>query len=123
MLKRILLGILLNGLALYAATLFLTDIRYSGGLKFFVIGGLIIGILNTFVKPLMKLLSFPLMIMSVGLFSLVINAIIFWLTMKIVNGIHISGVSVVIVSAWTYIFAGIIFGLTNWFIHLLIRNK
>lgn len=123
MLKRIVLGIILNALALYAVTFLLSDIHYSGGLKFFVIGGFIIGLLNVLVKPLMKLLSFPLLVMSVGLFSIVINTIIFWLTMKIVNGIHISEVSVIISSAWTYVFAAFFFGVVNWFIHLLIRNK
>ncbi len=123
MLKKIIIGVILNSVALYAVTYFLTDIKYTGGIKFFLIGGLIIGVLNVFVKPLMKLLSFPLMIMTVGLFTLVINAIIFWLTMKVVNGIHVSEVSVVISSTLTYVIAGLVFGIVNWVLHLFIHNK
>lgn len=123
MFKKILFGIILNAVALYAVTYFLADIKYTGGVLFFVMGGVIIGVLNTFVKPLMKVLSFPLMLMTVGLFSLVINAVIFWLTMKVVSGIHFYDISVTIASSWTYLIAGVIFGLVNWVIHLFIRNK
>ena len=123
MLKKIVIGVVLNALALYAVTYFLDDITYVGGLKFFLLGGLIIGILNTFVRPLMKLLSFPLVFMTVGLFTLVINAIIFWLTIRLVNGIHLADVSVAVASTWTYFVAALIFGLMNWVIHFFIRNK
>jgi len=123
MIKKIILGVVLNAVALYAATYFLPDIAYTGGITFFLIGGFIIGLLNVFVKPLMKILSFPLMLMTVGLFSLVINAIIFWLTVKVVNGIHVADVSVTISSALTYLWAGVIFGLVNWVLHIFIRNK
>jgi putative membrane protein len=123
MIKKIILGIILNGLALYGVTLLLNDIHYTGGVKFFLVGGFIIGFLNVFVKPLMKLLSFPLLLMTVGLFTIVINAIIFWLTVKIVNGIHLSDISVIISSTWTYLIASVVFGLVNWVIHIFIRNK
>jgi len=123
MIKKILLGIVLNALALYVVTLFLTDIKYTGGVKFFLIAGLTIGVLNTFVKPLMKILSFPMLLMTIGLFSIVINVIIFWLTTKVVNGINLPDVSVAIESPWTYAIAAIFFGLVNWAIHLVIRNK
>jgi putative membrane protein len=123
MIKKIIIGVLLNAAALYVVTWFLKDIQYTGGFKFFILAGFGIGILNIFVKPLMKILSFPLMIMTVGLFSLVINAIIFWLTMKLVNGIHFQDVSVNISSAVTYLIAGVVFGLGNWVLHLFIRNK
>ncbi len=123
MVKKILLGIALNAIALYAVTYLLTDVQYTGGLRFFVIGGLIIGILNTFVKPLMKLLSFPLVFMTIGLFTIVINAIIFWLTVRLVNGIHLADVSMAVASAWVYFAAALIFGLVNWILHFFIRNK
>jgi len=123
MIKKIILGILLNGLALFAVTYFLPEVQYTGGLKFFIIGGLIIGILNTFVKPLMKLLSFPLMILTVGLFSIVINAIIFWLTVKLVNVIHIADVTMTVNGVVTYLVAALVFGIVNWLIHIIIKNK
>jgi len=123
MLKKIIIGVVLNALAMYLVTKFFHDIQYTGGMVFFVVSGAVIGVLNTFVKPLMKLLSFPLVLMTVGLFTLVINAIIFWLTVKVVNAMSIADVTVVISSAWTYIWAALVFGLVNWGLHVIIHNK
>jgi len=123
MIKKILLGIVLNGIALYAVTKLVSDLRYTGGLMFFVIAAIIIGTLNTFVKPLMKLLSFPIVLLTAGLFSFVINVIIFWLTVKVVNGIHFSDVSMTVGSVWAYVIAALVFGIVNWVIHILVPNK
>ncbi|HLG26095.1 MAG TPA: phage holin family protein [Candidatus Gracilibacteria bacterium] len=124
MFQKIIIGVVLNGLALYLVTKFLPgEVQYTGGIAFFLIAGFIIGLLNVFVKPLMKILSFPLMLMTIGLFSLVINAIIFWLTMKLVNVISIADVTVTISGAWTYLVAAIVFGLVNWVLHMFIHNK
>ncbi len=123
MLHKVIVGIVLNGLALYLVTKFVPNIEYTGGIYFFLIGGVVIGTLNTFVKPLMKLLSFPFVLMTAGLFILVINAIIFWLTVKLVNVIDIAGVTVNVTDPWTYVIAAIAFGLVNWVLHLIIHNK
>ncbi|MBU0668001.1 phage holin family protein [Patescibacteria group bacterium] len=124
MLNKIIYGIVLNSLALYLVTKFLPEqLAFTGGVKFYLLGGLIIGVLNTFVKPLMKILSFPFVIMTAGLFILVINAIIFWLTVKLVNVISIADITVTVSSAWTYLIGAIVFGLVNWVLHLIIHNK
>lgn len=123
MLKKILIGVILNGVALYVATRLLPAITYTGGIKFFIIGGFIIGFLNTFVKPLMKLLSLPVLLLTLGLFSFVINVIIFWLAVKGVNALHFSDVSVAVNGILTYIIAAFVFAITNWILHIFIRNK
>jgi len=123
MIKKIILGIILNGLALYVVTQLFSDLQYTGGWKFFIIGGIVIGLLNTLVKPLMKILSLPFIILTAGLFSFVINIIIFWLTVKVINGIHFSDVSVMVVGIWTYIFAGLVLGIVNWLLHIFIPNR
>ncbi len=123
MVKKILLGILMNGLALYGVTLLLSDVQYTGEISFFLLGGLIIGFLNAFIKPVMRLLSLPLIFLTVGLFSWVINIIIFWLTVQIINVIQIGGVSAHVGGALTYLLAAVVFAIVNWFLHLIIRNK
>lgn len=123
MLKKIIIGILLNGLALFVVTMFVTTIQYTGGFKFFLVGGVVIGVMNTFVKPLMKILSFPAVLLTAGLFIFVINAVIFWLTMKGINAIHIPDVTVNVNGALTYFIAAVVFGLTNWILHIFIHNK
>ncbi len=123
MINKIIVGVVLNGLALYLVTKFMTDVTYTGGVAFFVLGGLVIGGLNTFVKPLMKLLSFPVLILTVGLFSFVINAIIFWLTVQAVNAISIADISVTVTDPLTYLWGALIFGIVNWVLHIFIHNK
>lgn len=123
MLKKIIFGVVLNGLALYLVSKFFVDVQYTGGIAFFVLGGLIIGILNAFVKPLMKLISLPLLFFSMGLFIFVINTIIFWLTMRVVNAISIADIAVTISDPWTYLWGAVVFGVVNWILHLLINNK
>jgi putative membrane protein len=122
MLKKIFLGVIVNGLALYVVVELVKNISYTGGFKFFLIGGLVIGTLNTFVKPFMKLLSLPIIILTIGLFSFVINVVIFWLTTKAINAISIADVTVQVQGLWTYVLAALIFALVNWALHLVIRK-
>lgn len=121
MFKKILIGVIINSLALFVVTHFMPDIQYTGGIKFFILAGFIIGVLNTFVKPLMKILSFPLLLATIGLFTLVINAIIFWLTVQVVNGINIADVSVKITQPWIYLVAAFLFGMVNWLLHRFLK--
>lgn len=123
MLNKIIFGVVLNGLALYLVTKFFPDVQYTGGIAFFAVGGLTIGILNTFIKPLMKLLSFPFILVTAGLFILVINALVFWLTMKAINVISIADISVTITSPWTYFWGALVFGVVNWVLHIFIHKK
>ncbi|MBD3327730.1 hypothetical protein GF340_00325 [Candidatus Peregrinibacteria bacterium] len=122
MIKKIITGVVLNGLALYLVTKFVPDITYTGGIYFFLIGGFVIGVLNSFVKPIMKILSLPFVIMTAGLFLLAINAILFWLTVKITNVVGIAGVSVTVSNPWTYLIGAIVLGIVNWAIHIIIHK-
>ncbi len=123
MVRKIIIGVALNAAALYAVTKLLSDLQYTGGIKFFIIGGLVIGVLNTFVKPLMKLLSFPIVLFTAGLFNYVINIIIFWAMVKVVNVVHIGDVTVTVNSVVTYALAALVFALVNWLLHMFIRNS
>ncbi|MEK7171503.1 MAG: phage holin family protein [Patescibacteria group bacterium] len=123
MFKKFLLGIILNGAALYGVIYLLPEIQYTGGIKFFVIGGLVMGILNSIVKPILKLLTLPIQIVTLGLSLIILNGIIFWIFKVIIDTIAIEGISVTIPGLTTYIFAGALFGLINWVEHLIIHNK
>ena len=78
LIKRIVVGILLNGVALFALTELIEEITYTGGIKFFIIGGIVVGVLNLVVKPLFKIITFPLIFLTGGLFLVVINAVVLW---------------------------------------------
>jgi len=123
MINKLIIGVLLNGFALFAIAQLLSNISYTGGWKFFVVGGLIIGILNTIVKPIMKTITLPLVILSAGLFLIVINTIILWLTSYMIDVFEIPGVSFVIAGGvGTYLLAGFLLGLINWIENLIIKK-
>lgn len=123
MFKKILIGIILNGAALYGVIYLLPEIQYTGGIKFFVLGGLVMGILNSIVKPILKLITFPLQILTLGLSLIILNGIIFWIFKTTIDTIAIEEISVTIPGAVTYLFSGVIFGILNWLEHLIIHNK
>lgn len=55
------------------------------------IGAIVLGLVNFFVKPVMVVLTFPLTIVTLGLFLLVVNALMLWLMAALVPGIHLQG--------------------------------
>jgi putative membrane protein len=54
-----------------------------------VVFALILGILNAFLRPILLLLTLPLNILTLGLFTLVVNAILFWLASQIGSGVRV----------------------------------
>lgn len=123
MIKKIIIGIILNALALYGVTYVLPEITYSGGVMFFAFGGLTMGLLNSFVKPILKLITFPLHLLTLGISLTLLNAIIFWIFEVIVGTIVVKGISLEVPAFKTYFLAGLAFGVINWVEHLVIHNK
>lgn len=56
-----------------------------------VVAGLIIGLLNTFLRPVLGFIAFPFMVLSLGLFTFVLNAFLFWLASALVKGFELRG--------------------------------
>ena len=123
MFKKIILGIILNAAALYGVIYLLPEIQYTGGILFFAIGGVVMGILNTIVKPLLKLLTLPIQIITLGLSLIVLNGFIFWIFDIIIDTIAVKEITLLVPSVKMYFFAGFVFGLINWLEHFLIHNK
>lgn len=123
MFKKLIIGIILNAAALYGVIYILPEIHYTGGIAFFAIGGLAMGILNTIVKPILKLVTLPLHIITLGLSLILLNGIIFWIFKVVLDTILIEGITLTVPNLTTYVFAGFLFGLINWVEHLIIHNK
>lgn len=85
----IIIGLLANILGLYLAHLWVAGFAVLGDWKSYVVAGLVLGILNLIVRPILKIISFPLIVVSLGLFLIVINAIILWLAAQLTNYIVI----------------------------------
>ncbi len=92
---RFLLRLLINAAALWAATRIVPGVTHDGtALALFAVA-LVFGLLNALLRPLLAFLSCPLLILTLGLFTLVINAVILWLTSAVSGslgiGFHVAG--------------------------------
>jgi putative membrane protein len=79
MIRKLLLKVLVGALALWVADYLLTGFSVAGGIKGYLIAGLVLGLLNMLVRPVLKLIASPLIMLTLGLFTLVINMALLWL--------------------------------------------
>jgi len=77
---RFILRLLINAIALYLTVLIVPGITLTTGLASIIWLALIFGLVNALFRPLLKFLTCPLIILTLGLFTLLINTFLFWLT-------------------------------------------
>jgi putative membrane protein len=87
--------LLISAAALWVATRFVPGVTYTGGWLPFVGVALVFGVVNAFVRPVAQVLTFPIVIVTLGLFLLVINGLMLWLTSTLSDalglGFHVEG--------------------------------
>jgi putative membrane protein len=92
---KFLARLLVNACALWVATRFVPGVSYSGGWLPFLAVALVFGVINATLRPMAKILTFPLIIVTLGIFSLVVNGLMLWLTSSLSGalglGFHVSG--------------------------------
>ena len=81
-----------------------------------LIAAIVLGIINAIIRPIVLILTLPINIVTLGLFTLVINAFMLWIVHLIVPGFEIAGF-------WAAIWGGIIFWIVNWFISLFFKDS
>lgn len=90
-----LLRLLVNAASLWVATRIVPGVTYEGGWLPFMGVALVFGVINATLRPLAKILTFPLIIVTLGLFALVVNGLMLWLTSSLATtlglGFHVSG--------------------------------
>lgn len=114
MLQRAIVAIVINSLSLFVIVKYLEEVTGTGDIKLYIIGGIIIGILNVSVKPLLKILSIPFVLITAGLFLIVINGIILFITQWLINTMEFRDVSLEFLGLGGYLVAAIVLGLINW---------
>ena len=112
-------GILFNGLALYVLIRLVDGITYTGGIKFFVLGGVVLGLINLFIKPLIKILSLPFVILTGGIFLVIINIGVLWLLKYFLEIIQFQNIAIGFQSFKAYVIGALVFGIVNWAIRLI----
>jgi len=110
--SRLLTGWLINGAALWVANALFSGLRIHGWWAY-IIGAAVLGIANAFIKPLLTLITLPLIILTLGLFRLVINIAMVALAEWVAPNFSIDGF-------WTYVGTIVIIWLVNWLGHSLV---
>jgi len=88
---RILVGWAVDAAALAVAAWIFSGISVGGSAGTLILAALVYGILAAFVKPVLKLLTFPLAILTLGVAWFFVAMFILWLTDAIIGGMHIDG--------------------------------
>ena len=89
---------LVTAFAFWCATRLIGGIAFSGPLNM-IIAAVVFGIVNALIRPVALLLSLPLTIITFGLFILVVNALMLWLTSALMPGMHVAGFSAAFLGA------------------------
>ncbi|HKX73984.1 MAG TPA: phage holin family protein [Acidimicrobiia bacterium] len=88
---RLIIRILVNAAALWVAAQIVDGIDLSGNIWAILLVALIFGVVNAIIKPIVKLFSLPMLILTLGLFALVINAAMLALTAALTDNLSVDG--------------------------------
>jgi putative membrane protein len=81
-----------------------------------LIAALVLGLLNAIVRPILMVLTLPITVITLGLFLLVINGLMFWLASRMLDGFHVSSFGWAIVAA-------IVYSLITWAVNAVLLRK
>lgn len=107
----IIISLLVNALAVFVAAYFTPGVEVASFMVA-LIASIALGILNTILKPILKLLTLPITILTLGLFSLVINVAMILLASYLVDGFSVDGF-------WAALIFSLVLSLVNWFLSFL----
>jgi putative membrane protein len=117
MIRKFLLRWLVNFLGLWAAAELMTgSINYNANLRVLLIAALIFSLVNATIRPLVVILSLPAIVLTLGLFTLVVNAFMLYLVTKIYPSFHLR-------SFWTAVVATVIIWVVNYLLTELLEPK
>jgi putative membrane protein len=112
---RLLLVWLINAVALLALPYLMSSITVDS-IPTALIAALVLGLINTFIRPLLILLTLPATLLTLGLFIFVINGLLFWFVGSFVQGFHVSGF-------WSAFFGAIVYSIISWALSALLLQK
>ena len=113
---RLLLVWLINALALFALPYVVSSIHVSS-FAAALVAALALGLINTLIRPILVLLTLPVTVLTLGLFILVINGLLFWAVGSWVQGFRVDGF-------WAGVFGAIMYSVISWLLSaLLLRER
>jgi putative membrane protein len=113
---RLLIVWLINAVALLALPYLMSSVQVD---SFWIalLAALVLGLINTFIRPVLLLLTLPATVLTLGLFIFVINGLLFWFGASLISGFHVAGF-------WSAVGAAILYSVISWALSaILLRNK
>ena len=115
-----LIRLLVNAAALWVATQLVPGVSYDGGALPLLGVALTFGLVNAFQRPIAKILTFPLIIVTLGIFALVINGLMLWLTSSLSAalglGFHVTGF-------WPAFWGGVVVSLVSMLLSMFVTGS
>ena len=113
---RAIAQVVLNGVALLVAAYLVPGIEYAGTLPYLLLAGLVLGLVNLLVKPLVSLLSLPFIVVTLGLFYLVINGLMLALAASLLDGLTVDG-------CLPAVLGGLVIAAFNWIVRAFTTER
>jgi putative membrane protein len=88
---KLILRILINAFAIWLTAMLLESFNFSGSFWSLIIVAIIFGLINALVRPIVKLLTLPITLITLGLFTLVINTLMLLLTVWLSDSLNLTG--------------------------------
>lgn len=106
---------LINALALLAVPYLLQSVQVDN-LATALIAALVLGLVNTLIRPVLVLLTLPVTLLTLGLFIFIINGLMFWGVAQLVSGFHVAGF-------WSAVGGALLYSIISWALSALLLKK
>lgn len=117
---RFLLRLVATAAALWVAVYLVPGIVYTGGPLGLLGVALVFGLVNAFIRPILQLLTCPLMVLTLGLFVFILNAFLLWLTAQLAQAL---GLAFVVTGFWSALIGAIIIAIVSTVLNLFVGAR
>jgi len=112
---RLVITWLINAIALIALPYIFTSISVDSFMTALIVA-VVLGLINTVIRPILVILTLPVTLLTLGLFIFVINGLLFWAVGSFLPGFHVDGF-------WSGVFGAIVYSIISWALASLLMPK
>lgn len=112
---RLVITWLINAIALIALPYLFKSISVDSFMTALIVA-VVLGLINTLIRPILVILTLPVTLLTLGLFIFVINGLLFWAVGSFLPGFHVDGF-------WSGVFGAIVYSIISWVLASLLMPK
>jgi putative membrane protein len=113
---KLLLRLIINAIAIWAAASLISGIHFEGGVLNMLIVVLIFGLINAFIKPIVSFFALPLLILTLGLLTIVINALMLMLTAALTSSLTVE-------SFWSALLGSLVISIVSMLLSMFLDDR